>query len=170
MPLPKRPYVASADQIRITREGNTAIIEYAKDAVATTHLKVGAEKLATMNDEQLLEYWNGLVRNNDDFRDRVKYVAKEIPVGKPQVEYFERADQWVPRGNVLRCELLGDSVLPDELEEPFVAIDGRDFSFAEFVKMLGTFSGWGMRIEFVPADEMHIRPKLRVKEPKPRKR
>jgi len=27
-----------------------------------------------------------------------------------------------------------------------------------------------MRIEFVPADEMHVRPKLRVKEPKREKR
>ncbi len=170
MPLPKHPFVASADQIRITREGDTAIIEYADDAVATTHLTVGAEKLAAMNDEQLLDYWNELVRNHDYFRDRVKYVAKEIPVGKPQVEYFGRADQWVPRGNVLRCEILADSVVSDELDEPFVAIDGRDFSFAEFVKILGTFGGWGMRIEFVPADEMHVRPKLKVKEPKPEKR
>jgi hypothetical protein len=170
MPLTKRPYVASADQIRITRKGDDAIIEYADDSVATTHLKVGAEKLADMSDEQLLDYWNELVRNHDGFRDRVKYVAKEIPLGKPQVEYSEQADQWVPRGNVLRCELLADLDLPDELEEPFVSIDGRDFSLAEFVKTLGTYCGWGMRIEFVPADEMHIRPKLRVKEPKPEKR
>ena len=72
MPLPKRPYVASADQIRISREGEYAFIEYADEAVATTQLKVGAEMLATMDDEQLLDYWNELVRNNDDFRDRVK--------------------------------------------------------------------------------------------------
>ena len=170
MPLPKRPYVASADQIRITRKGDDAIFEYADDSIATTHLKVGAEKLATMNDEELLDYWNELVRNNDDFRDRVKYVAKEIPLGKPQVEYREDADQWTPRGHVLRCEILSGSVESNELDEPFVSIDGQDFSFAEFTKMVGTFCGWGMRIEFVPADEMHVRPKLQVREPKPEKR
>jgi hypothetical protein len=31
--------------------------------------------------------------------------------------------------------------------------------------MVGTFGGWGMRIEFVPDDEMHERPKLRVGDP-----
>ena len=169
MPLPKRPYVASADQIRITREGEYALIEYADDAVATTQLKVGADALAAMNDEQLLDYWNELVRNNDEFRERVKYVAEEIPLGKPQVEYFERGNQWTPRGHVLRCQILSDSGIEPDLDEPFISIDGRDFSLAEFKKMVGTFAGWGMRIEFVPADEMHVRPKLRVKEPKPEK-
>lgn len=31
--------------------------------------------------------------------------------------------------------------------------------------MVGTFGGWGMRIEFVPDDELHQRPKLKVGEP-----
>ncbi len=76
----------------------------------------------------------------------------------------------MPRGDVLQCEILSDAVIPFDLDEPFVSIERRDFSFTEFVKMVGTFSGWGMRIEFVPADEMHVRPKLRVQEPKPEKR
>jgi len=59
-----------------------------------------------------------------------------------------------------------DACIEPDLNEPFVSIDGRDFTLAEFMRMLGTFGGWGMRIEFVPADEMHVRPKLRVREPK----
>ena len=169
MPLPKRPYVASADQIRITREGEYAIIEYADEAVATTHLTMGADKLAAMSDEELLNFWNELVQNNDEFRKEVKYVATEIPLGKPQVRYFELGDQWTPRGHVLRCEILSDAAITPRLDEPFVSIDGRDFTLAEFMTMIGTFGGWGMRIEFVPADEMHVRPKLRVKEPKEHK-
>ena len=41
------------------------------------------------------------------------------------------------------------------------------FAYAprEFMRMLGTFGGWGMRIEFVPDDELHERPDLVVKEP-----
>jgi hypothetical protein len=31
--------------------------------------------------------------------------------------------------------------------------------------MLTTYSGWGMRIEFVPEDEVHRRPVLEVREP-----
>ena len=97
-------------------------------------------------------------------------MAEEIPLGKPQVSYFEPGDQWTPRGHVLRCQILSDAAIPPKLTEPFVSIDGRDFTLAEFMKMVGTFGGWGMRIEFVPADEMHVRPKLRVKEPKREKR
>jgi hypothetical protein len=82
-----------------------------------------------------------------------------------QVRYFEEGDQWVPRGSVLRCDLLTDAACEVDLEEPFVCIDGRDFTLAEFVKMVGTFGGWGMRIEFVPDDELHERPELEVREP-----
>src|SRR5512145_2024897 len=103
MPKPRRPHVASPDEVRFTRSGDTLIVEYADPKIYTTHLKVGAEKLASMQDEELLEYWNDLQRANDDFRKTVKYVAREIPLGKPQVRYFREGDQWVPRGHVLRC-------------------------------------------------------------------
>ncbi len=36
--------------MHITRDGDYAIIEYADPAVATTHFKVGAEKLHSMTD------------------------------------------------------------------------------------------------------------------------
>ena len=35
--------------------------------------------------------------------------------------------------------------------------------------MVGTFGGWGMRIEFVPDDELHQRPRLMVGEPDAKK-
>ena len=39
----------------------------------------------------------------------------------------------------------------------------------EFGKLLTTYGGWGMRIEFVPDDEVHRRPVHEVREPKPEK-
>lgn len=165
MPLPKHPRVASIEEVRITREGDNAIIEYADDSVATTHLRVGAEKLATMTDEQILDFWNEGVRASEEHRRTFNYVATEIPVGKPQLEFFEAGDQWTPRGHVVRCEVLSDAAITPELDELFVCIDGRDFTLAEFMKMVGSFGGWGMRIEFVPDDELHVRPKLKVAEP-----
>lgn len=169
MPLPKRPYVASADQIRITREGDDAIIEYADDTVATTHLEVGAEKLASMTDEELLDYWNDLIEAGEAHRQTLSYTATEIPVGKAQVEFFELGNQWTPRGHVLRCQILSDAAITPEVDEPFVSIDGRDFTLGEFMTMVGTFGGWGMRVEFVPDDELHQRPKLKVREPDSKK-
>jgi hypothetical protein len=167
MPKLKRPFVAGPDQIRITRngDGESVIIEYADDAVGTTHLKVGAEKLAKMTNDNLLDYWNDMLEGMDEHRRTLNYTATEIPIGKPQVEYFEAGDQWVPRGQVLRCEILSDAAIEPSLDEPFVSIDGRDFTLAEFMKMIGTCGGWGMRIEFVPDDELHIRPKVKVREP-----
>jgi hypothetical protein len=165
MPLPKRPYVASAEQVRITRNGDDAIIEYADESVATTHLKMGADKLASMTDEQLLEFWNDGIVARDEHRESLSYTATEIPEGKPQVEFFERGNQWTPRGHVVRCQILSDAAIQPDLDEPFVAIDGRDFTLAEFMSMVGSFGGWGMRIEFVPDDELHKRPRLKVREP-----
>jgi len=169
MPLKKRPYVASADQVRITRKGDDAIIEYADDTVATTHLKMGADKLASMTDEELLDFWNDHIEAREDHRQSVSYTATEIPVGMPQVQFFEEANQWTPRGHVLRCQILSDAAIQPDLDEPFVSIDGRDFTLGEFMTMVGTFGGWGMRIEFVPDDELHERPKVKVREPDSKK-
>lgn len=97
-------------------------------------------------------------------RESLIYTATEVPAGKPQVRFFEDGDQWVPRGHVLRCEILSDAAIEPSLDEPFVSIDGRDFTLAEFMKMVGTFGGWGMRIEFVPDDELQ-RPRLKRRDP-----
>jgi hypothetical protein len=164
MPLPKRPYVASPDQIRVTRQGDEAIFEYADEAVATTHVRFGAEKLASMTDEELLDWWNEGIQAREEHRETVSYTATEIPVGKPQTEFFEAGHQWTPRGHVLRCQVLGAGTEAD-VDEPFVSIDGRDFTVGEFVTMVSTFGGWGMRIEFVPDDELHVRPNLKVLDP-----
>jgi len=41
MTKPRRPHVASPDEVKITRQGDTAMIEYADPKVATTNLKRG---------------------------------------------------------------------------------------------------------------------------------
>ena len=110
-------------------------------------------------------FWNEHLQASQALRDSHDYVATEIPTGKPQVEYFGPGDQWVARGHVLRCQIVTDAAIPVELDEPVVAIDGRDFSVVEFIKLLGGHGGWGMRIVFVPEDELHRRPKIRTGNP-----
>jgi hypothetical protein len=88
-----------------------------------------------------------------------------IPVGKPQVEFHPDSNQWTPRGHVVRCQVLSDAAVEPNLDEAFVSIDGRDFTLVEFMTLVGPFGGWGMRIEFVPDDELHKRPKIRVRDP-----
>ena len=77
-------------------------------------------------------------------------------------KYSAGADQWSPRGAVLRC-LVED----DENGQLVVGIDDQELSLEEFGRMLTTYAGWGMRIEFVPDDQLHRRPALEVREPDP---
>lgn len=165
MPLPRRPHRASADEVRITRQGSdTAVIEYADASIATTYFTVGAERLATMTDNDILALWNEHIDARDELRAEYDSTCTEIPVGKAQIKYEELSDQWVPRGHIVRCEVLGASGNED-LDETFVSIDGRDLTIREFVRMVGTFGGWGMRIAFVPDDELDEEPVIEVKEP-----
>ena len=46
-----------------------------------------------------------------------------------------------------------------------VHIDDWELSMEEFGRMLSTYEGWGMRIEFTPDDETDRRPRLEVRDP-----
>ena len=74
---------------------------------------------------------------------------------------FEKGYQWTPRGDVLRCVIDGGG--PDG--EPVIHIDDHELFWEEFGRLLTTHAGWGMRIVFVPDDELHEVPRMEVGEP-----
>ncbi len=155
----KRPHIAELGEITITRDGETAIIEYKEPGIGVTHLKIGKE-IYQMSDEDVLNCHNDCISAQFESMRNYKYVATEIPPGKPQVEYFDRGCYWTPRGDVLRCE-----VSCDDNHETAILIDDQEFSMHEFGKMLSTFEGWGMRISFVPEDEIYKSPSIEIKDP-----
>jgi hypothetical protein len=53
----------------------------------------------------------------------------------------------------------------EEGRRAVIEIDNRVFSLEEFGTMLTTFSGWGMRIVFVPEDELAKQPDIVIKDP-----
>jgi hypothetical protein len=113
-----------------------------------------------MNDAEVLELLNGMIeaqyQRSLEYDDRLV----EIPPGCPQIRYSEGSDQWVPRGDVLRC------YLEDGKEGAlFVDIDKQTLNLREFGRMLTTFAGWGMRISFVPEDRIADQPDIVVAEP-----
>ena len=165
MPRPRRPHRASPDEIRITRDGDYAIIAYADDAVATTHFKMGSVKLAQMTDKQILDFWNDGIDARDRFMAAQELVAVEIPMGKPQLEYEELSDQWVPRGHVVKGIILGGE--GNDIEDECITVDGKDLTVREFVRMLSTFGGWGLRLVFVSDTDIHDQPVIEVREPLP---
>ena len=44
-------------------------------------------------------------------------------------------------------------------------VDDRELDMREFGRLLSTYSGWGMRIVFVPDDEIDEDPAVEVREP-----
>lgn len=159
----RRPPIASLDEVRITRNGDEAIIEYADERVWTTHFKLGPA-VQHMTDEEILERWNECVLAREQVAAGYEHIAVEIPPGKAQIEYFEKGCQWTPRGDVLRCVI--DDGGPDG--EPVIHIDDHELSWEEFGRLLTTHAGWGMRIVFVPDDELHETPRVEVREPEER--
>ena len=157
----KRPYVASLDQVRISREDDVAVIEYAEPGIWTTRFKLGPE-IRAMSDQEILDRFNESLVAMEQCRAQYEHVALEIPPGKPQIEYFDKGDQWTPRGDVLRC-VISDG---GPGNEPIIYIDDHALSWQEFGRLLTTYAGWGMRVIFVPEDETHVTPPIEVREPR----
>jgi hypothetical protein len=155
----KKPRKASIDEVRITREGEIAIIENADPSISVVRLTVGS-KLGSMTDAVVLDLFNDLIEAQQAMA--AEYDAKliEIPPGRPQIRYSEQSDQWVPRGDVLRCYIEDD----DE-GELVVYVDDQELSLRDFGRMLRTFAGWGMRISFVPEDRIADQPEIVISEP-----
>jgi hypothetical protein len=154
-------YIALLNEVTITRNGDCARIEYKEEGIAVTQLQIGPE-IAEMSDSEIIELHNECLRDDAKLASKYKHVAVEVPLGSSQIEYVARSDQWVPRGSVLRC-LIQD----DENGRLTVMIDEQELRLKQFGKLLTTYGGWGMRIEFVPEDKVHRRPVLEVREPAP---
>ena len=157
MPRPK-PRIASIDEVTISRDGECADIVYHDPAVCSVNLRIGPE-IDSMTDRDILDCHNRVVTAMQHSVKTYRHVAVEVPPGSPQVKYSERCDQWSPRGDVLRC------VIHDEGRRPVIEIDDREFTLEEFGTMLTTYSGWGMRIVFIPDSDLEKSPVVEVREP-----
>jgi hypothetical protein len=62
---------------------------------------------------------------------------------------------------VLRCVV--DDSGPDG--EAIIHIDDQPLSLPEFGRLLCTYAGWGMRITFVPEEELAQPPRIEVRDP-----
>ena len=102
----KRPRQASRDQVSITREGDVAVIENADPSISVVRFTIGPD-LGSMTDAAILELFNDVIEAQEKLASNDDTLI-EIPPGKPQIRYSEGSDQWVPRGDVLRCHLDDD--------------------------------------------------------------
>ena len=155
----KKPHVATPDEVTIRRQGDCAIIDYKDPTVGGVNLKIG-EQIHGMTDREILDLHNDIIRAQKRMAEEYEHVAIEIPEGKPQISYFEKGDQWTPRGNVLRCVISDGG--PDG--EATIYIDEHELSLREFGRLLTTYAGWGMRIIFTPEDDISNPPIIEVRD------
>jgi len=154
-----KPRVAALAEVRISRDGDDAVIEYIDGSVAVTHFRLGPA-VQEMSDQEILDQFNQVIAECDS-SDATEHIAIEVPPDQPQIAFFEAAQQWVPRGHVLRC-IVEDSG-PDN--EAVIYIDDQALSLSAFGRLLCTYAGWGMRIAFVPEDRIEEPPHIEVREP-----
>ena len=131
----KNPRRSSIDEVVITREGDTAIIEHADPAVSVTHFKIGPQ-IDSMSDAAILEFFNLAIEGQEELAAEYDNTVTEIPPGRPQIKYIESSNQWIPRGQVLRCH-----IEDDEDGELVVYVDDQELSLSEFGRMLTTHAG-----------------------------
>jgi hypothetical protein len=148
------------DEVTIWRDGDSAVIEFADENVGTVYLRLGPE-VQQMSDIEILEKHNQVVEAQNELLHQYDNTVIEIPVGKPQIQHYEGSDQWMARGDVLRC-IIED----DEDRRPVIWIDDREFSWQEFGRMIVSYAGWGMRIAFVPEECIADIPDHDVREPR----
>jgi hypothetical protein len=134
----KKPTRAIIDQVRITREGNDAIIDYADSGIAGTRLTIGPD-LATMTDRDIIDVFNGILAAQERILAACDKTVTEEPPGEKQIDYHEDSDQWVPRGDVLRC-IIDDAGQNGEVT---IHIDDQELSLAEFGRLLRVHAGLG---------------------------
>lgn len=161
----KKPTRVSIEQVLIKREGNNATIDHADASLSGVHLTIGPE-IAAMSDADIVDLYNDILESQQQLIAEWDRTVIEEPVGEKQIDYHEFSDQWVPRGDVLRCII--DDGGPDG--EVTIHIDDRELSLAEFGRLLRVHAGWGMRIAFVPEECITENPKVEIRKTKKRKR
>ncbi len=161
----KKPIRALVDQVSITRAGNDAIIDHANPEISGIRLTIGSQ-IKSMTDQDIVDVFNDVITVQQQLLAEWDKTVIEVPPGKRQVEYHKESDQWVPRGDVLRCFI--DDGGPDG--EVTIHIDNKELSLDEFGRLLRVHAGWGMRIAFVPEEFVTDNPKVEIREPKKRNR
>ena len=144
----KRPRPVSPDQVRITREGETAVIEYADPSVRVVNPQEGPW-IAAMTDAEVLELFNDMLEAQAEFAAGLDPTLTEIPPGVPQIEYNDRREHWVPRGQVLRCYIDDDAQEGTTSQVDDTGLDMAAFAILKRINTLSRRQAWRFRAKEV---------------------
>src|SRR5437870_10788731 len=121
---PKGPHIATFNQVRIRRTGESAVIEYLDPAILPVVISIGPDA-DRLSDADLLDRHNAHLREAEALTKGRQHVVVEIPPGRRQIEYSVASGHWVPRGGVLRC--LIDENPTDQ--EPVIHVASHELSW-----------------------------------------
>ncbi|NOJ28145.1 MAG: hypothetical protein DA330_09070 [Nitrososphaera sp.] len=100
-----------------------------------------------MSEQQILDKYNAHI---DWLLDGILNDRPiEIAPGHAQLKWSKTSKQWTLAGDVLRCEVDWDSGEDELGGQVAIKIEDTLLSGEEFLKMIETYEGWGMRIEFM---------------------
>ncbi len=119
-----------------------------------------------MTDAEIVAMHNEILDSQWALLEAWDQTVVEEPPGEKQIDYHENSDQWVPRGDVLRC-LIDDGGPNGEV---VIHIDDQELSLTEFGRLLRVHAGWGMRNAFVPEEFVTENPKVEIRKSQRRKR
>jgi hypothetical protein len=93
--------------------------------------------IASMSDAEIVEMYNEILDSQWALLEAWDKTVVEEPPGENQIDYHENSDQWVPRGDVLRCII--DDGGPNG--EVIINIDDQELSLKEFGRLLSSTPG-----------------------------
>jgi hypothetical protein len=128
VPRKQRPFVATPDEVTITRDGDFAIIRYADETIETTQYRIGRDSLQRMTDEDILSLWNAGLSTNQEEAARSRRDMSTLLQG----------------GSTLMCVI---ESYPSAPNQPFIQVGGRAYTAMELAHLLGGHLGWEVKIE-----------------------
>lgn len=103
---PKRPTHLLLDQVRKTRDGDTATIDHADANAPRVHMTIGLG-FGSMTDADIVSMYNGFVDAQSALLQQSDKTVVEEPPGEPQIDYHENSYQYG-----------GTPILPESLWPP----------------------------------------------------
>ncbi len=145
----KKIKVAFPKEVRITREGVYAHVDFIDTSYAS-RIEIGPE-VASMSDTDILRLHNEIVLS-------AQRCITESKEDAPQIKFDQHHQSWTPLSDVLRCEIISDS----GTDEPVINIDDEELSWEEFGRMVKSYNGWGLRVMFLPPEQLFNPPPVQV--------
>jgi hypothetical protein len=154
---------ATLDEVLIRRSEDTAWLIFKDRPFEDTFSHRIGPELGSLTDQQVLDRMNAHVKWCQQVVDSERPL--EIADGCAQLEWNEELEYWSAVGGVLRCVVDWEPI-GNPRGNVAIRVDDKLLSAEEFLRILATHEGWGMRIEFMHPENLTRRPKPLIRKRK----